>query len=116
MVVCTEAEAPTAAAAVAAAQRKASSSSKSKGNKNKERLWPHGLTPPLKNVRKKRWRKTAARAVDDLADVEEEVQRLLRADEEAIESTYEMIVEGGMDHGAAADGGGGGGGGGDVDV
>lgn len=48
----------------------------------------HGLTPPLKNVKRRRFRKTL-RNTNDLAeqeDVEKEVLVLLRADNEAASS------------------------------
>jgi len=40
--------------------------------------WKHGLTPPMKNVRRRRFRKKAKRIIED---VEIEVNRLLQADE-----------------------------------
>lgn len=40
--------------------------------------WPHGLCPPLKNVRRKRFRKIKKKKYMDVADVERELKRLLR--------------------------------------
>ena len=46
---------------------------------------PHGLSAPLKNVRKKRFRKTLHNEVDlETSDVEKEVKRLLKMDNEAV--------------------------------
>ncbi|XP_052021703.1 transcription initiation factor TFIID subunit 7-like isoform X2 [Apodemus sylvaticus] len=67
--------------------------------------WKHGITPPLKNVRKKRFRKPTQKPPDmkhgeesgsgyiDSKDVEKEVKRLLRSDAEAISSRWEVIVD-----------------------
>ena len=33
---------------------------------DKKYLWPHGYTPPLKNVRKRRFRKTLKKKVSNL--------------------------------------------------
>jgi transcription initiation factor TFIID subunit 7 len=41
-------------------------------------IWPHGLTPPLRHVRKRRFRKRASRRT--IESVEEEVERLLEQD------------------------------------
>lgn len=40
--------------------------------------WPHGLTPPMKNARKCRFRKTKKKKYMDAPDVERELKRLLR--------------------------------------
>ncbi|XP_028614849.1 transcription initiation factor TFIID subunit 7-like isoform X2 [Grammomys surdaster] len=68
-------------------------------------IWKHGITPPLKNVRKKRFRKPTKKHPDtkqneesrggyvDSKDVEKEVKRLLRSDAEAISSRWEIVVE-----------------------
>jgi transcription initiation factor TFIID subunit 7 len=47
--------------------------------------WNHGLTPPLKNVRKRRFRKTAPKKYIDSPEIEKEVRRLLREDLQAID-------------------------------
>ena len=44
-------------------------------------LWPHGITPPMKNVRRRRFRKPLRKTVTDVGF---EVERLLEADEAAI--------------------------------
>ncbi|XP_015987651.1 transcription initiation factor TFIID subunit 7-like isoform X3 [Rousettus aegyptiacus] len=81
------------------------------GENEKERqkkyVWKHGITPPLKNVRKKRFRKTTKKEVDfnqveevsfteyiDSPDVEKEVKRLLCSDAEAVSARWEVIAEG----------------------
>ncbi|XP_021060061.1 transcription initiation factor TFIID subunit 7-like [Mus pahari] len=68
-------------------------------------IWNHGITPPLKNVRKKRFRKPTKKpsvmklneescgGSIDSKDVEKEVKRLLRSDAEAISSRWEIIVD-----------------------
>nr|XP_019572182.1 PREDICTED: transcription initiation factor TFIID subunit 7-like [Rhinolophus sinicus] len=89
----------------------ASADLKVMGKNKKERLkkyaWKHGITPPLKNVRKKRFRKTTKKLVDfkqveevsfteyiDSPDVEKEVKRLLCSDTEAVSARWEVIIEG----------------------
>ncbi|KAM7328179.1 hypothetical protein ACRRTK_012271 [Alexandromys fortis] len=73
------------------------------GETEKKSLWKHGITPPLKNVRKRRFRKPARKLPDrkqseeggsgafDSKDVEKEVKRLLRSDAEAISSRWEIV-------------------------
>ncbi|XP_037678816.1 transcription initiation factor TFIID subunit 7-like [Choloepus didactylus] len=74
--------------------------------KQKKYVWKHGITPPLKNVRKKRFRKTTKKLVDfkqieeisfaeyvDSPDVEKEVKRLLCSDAEAVSIRWEVIAE-----------------------
>ncbi|EAX02847.1 TATA-box binding protein associated factor 7 like [Homo sapiens] len=71
-------------------------------------VWKHGITPPLKNVRKKRFRKTQKKVPDvkemekssfteyiESPDVENEVKRLLRSDAEAVSTRWEVIAEDG---------------------
>ncbi|XP_055464301.1 transcription initiation factor TFIID subunit 7-like [Psammomys obesus] len=68
--------------------------------------WKHGITPPLKNVRKKRFRNTTkkhpdVKQMDDFRfneyikspDVKNEVKRLLRSDAEAIRVRWEVIKD-----------------------
>lgn len=55
--------------------------------------YPHGLTPPLKNVKKKRFRKTAKKKYIEAPEVEKEVKRLLRADISAVDVTYEVLQD-----------------------
>ncbi|CAM2696559.1 unnamed protein product [Rotaria socialis] len=66
---------------------------KKKKEKDKEKKfqWPHGLTPPLKNVRKRRFRKVARQKTQDRDEMEQEVRRLFRADNEAIDVKWEVI-------------------------
>uniref|UniRef100_H2ZJS7 TAFII55 protein conserved region domain-containing protein n=1 Tax=Ciona savignyi TaxID=51511 RepID=H2ZJS7_CIOSA len=63
------------------------------GPKDKKFHWQHGVTPPLKNVRKRRFRKTARKKYIDSPDIEKEVKRLLKADMEAVSVHYELINE-----------------------
>ena len=44
-------------------------------------IWPHGLTPPLRHVRKRRFRKRLSRRAIEV--VEEQVEELLKKDQEA---------------------------------
>lgn len=60
---------------------------------DKKFLYPHGLTPPTKNVRKKRFRKTLKKKSVEAPEIEKEVKRLLRADNEAVSITWEIIEE-----------------------
>ncbi|KAM7324822.1 hypothetical protein ACRRTK_017127 [Alexandromys fortis] len=61
-------------------------------DKEKTFVWNHGITLPLKNVRKRRFRKTAKKYIES-PDVEEEVKRLLRTDAEALSTRWEIIAE-----------------------
>ncbi|CAI9600342.1 unnamed protein product, partial [Staurois parvus] len=70
-----------------------------KSNKKKDRdrekkfIWNHGITLPLKNVRKRRFRKTAKKKYIESPDVEKEVKRLLSTDAEAVSVRWEVIAE-----------------------
>ena len=64
---------------------------KGKDGKDKKFIWPHGITPPLKNVRKKRFRKTLKKKYVDFPEIEKEVKRLFRQDNEAIQVRYEVV-------------------------
>uniref|UniRef100_A0A8C9KH32 TATA-box binding protein associated factor 7 like n=1 Tax=Panthera tigris altaica TaxID=74533 RepID=A0A8C9KH32_PANTA len=79
-----------------------------KNEKEREQkyVWKHGITPPLKNVRKKRFRKTTKKLTDfkqieeisfpeytESPDVEKEVKRLLCSDAEALSARWEVIAE-----------------------
>lgn len=44
---------------------------------DKKFLWPHGITPPLKNVRKRRFRKTLKKKYVEAPEIEKEVRRAL---------------------------------------
>lgn len=63
----------------------------------REFLYPHGITPPLKNVRKRRFRKTLRKKYVDFSEIEKEVKRLFKFDCEAIESRYEIVEESKLD-------------------
>lgn len=49
-------------------------------------IWPHGVTPPLRHVRKRRFRKRLSKRV--IEAVEEQVEELLDADKDAGEVTW----------------------------
>ncbi|KAJ3044101.1 hypothetical protein HDV00_003205 [Rhizophlyctis rosea] len=53
-----------------------------------EFIWPDGLTPPLKNVRKRRFRKRMSKRA--IEDVEREVERLLQADANAADTRFDL--------------------------
>ena len=58
---------------------------------SKKYKYPHGLTPPMKNVRKRRFRKTAKQKYVDAPEIEKEVKRLLRADISAVDVKFDII-------------------------
>lgn len=60
---------------------------------DKKFLWPHGLTPPTKNVRRRRFRKTLKKKYVEAPEIEKEVKRLLRVDNEAVNVKWEVICE-----------------------
>ncbi|CAH2108256.1 unnamed protein product [Euphydryas editha] len=60
---------------------------------DKKYLWPHGITPPTKNVRRRRFRKTLRKKCAESPEIEKEVKRLLRADNEAVSFTWEVVIE-----------------------
>ncbi|VDN43365.1 unnamed protein product [Gongylonema pulchrum] len=64
----------------------------SKIKRDKVWQWPHGLTPPMKSVRKRRFRKTKKKKYLDAPDIERELKRLLRADIEATSSRWEVCL------------------------
>lgn len=51
------------------------------------------VTPPLKNVRKRRFRKVARQKTQDHDEIENEVRRLFRADNEANDVKWEIIED-----------------------
>ncbi|KAK0084994.1 hypothetical protein PV325_005991 [Microctonus aethiopoides] len=56
-------------------------------------LWPHGIAPPTKNIRKKRFRKTLKKKYVEAPEIEKEVKRLLRVDNEAVNVEWEVVCE-----------------------
>lgn len=80
---------------------KKNSKSKKDSDKNSalnKYKWPHGLAPPLKNVRRKRFRKVAKKKIIDYAEIETEVKQIFRADRDAFKIDYEvLLVEGELD-------------------
>ena len=72
----------------------ASESETEKGKNAKDTkkfLFPHGITPPLKNVRKKRFRKTLRKKFVDVPEIEKEVKRLFKQDADASHVRYEIV-------------------------
>ncbi|KJE90130.1 hypothetical protein CAOG_001479 [Capsaspora owczarzaki ATCC 30864] len=59
--------------------------------KNVQVIYPHGLSAPLKNVRKKRFRKSAASKLTNSWEVQTAVARLLRDNMLASSDTYELV-------------------------
>nr|XP_023013480.1 transcription initiation factor TFIID subunit 7 [Leptinotarsa decemlineata] len=59
----------------------------------KKYLWPHGITPPTKNVRKRRFRKTLKKKYVEAPEIEKEVKRLLRLDNDAVGIKWDVINE-----------------------
>lgn len=53
-------------------------------------VYPHGLTPPLNNVRRRRFRKRISNKI--IETVEAKVNELFKLDEEAEESHYELLT------------------------
>ncbi|XP_063899858.1 transcription initiation factor TFIID subunit 7-like [Zophobas morio] len=62
-------------------------------NKKNPFAFPDGLTPPLKNARKRRFRKTAAKKLLEREDVEQEVNLLLKEDDLAIDVKTEWASD-----------------------
>ena len=60
---------------------------------DKKFLWPHGITPPMKNVRRRRFRKTLKKKYVEAPEIEKEVKRLLRVDNDAVSVKWEVINE-----------------------
>ncbi|KAH9854211.1 TAFII55 protein conserved region-domain-containing protein [Lenzites betulinus] len=54
-----------------------------------EFIWPHGITPPLKHVRQRRFRKRVNRRT--IETVEQEVERLLEEDAIASDVKYDVL-------------------------
>lgn len=73
-------------------EKEAQKNKKKDPNKiDKKFLYPHGLTPCLKNVRKRRFRKTLKKKNVELPEIEKEVKRLLRVDNEAVSVKWEIV-------------------------
>jgi len=61
--------------------------------RNQMYAYPHGLLPPFKNVRKKRFRKTAKRKFINSAELEKDVKDLLREDTAALTTDFKIEFE-----------------------
>ncbi|CAI4226070.1 unnamed protein product [Auanema sp. JU1783] len=57
----------------------------------KQWQYPHGLTPPMKSVRRRRFRKTKKKKYMDAPEVEKELKKLLRADLDAESIRWEIV-------------------------
>ncbi|KAI6191115.1 TAFII55-N domain-containing protein [Aphelenchoides bicaudatus] len=68
-----------------------------KQKREKMYQYPHGILPPLKNVRKRRFRKTKKKKYMDKPEVDKEVKRLFRDDLGATRTWYEIVT---VDEGA----------------
>ena len=66
---------------------------KQRNQLQKRYQWKHGITPPLKNVRKRRFRKTALKKLIDSPEIEREVRRLLQEDTEAVNVEFELLTD-----------------------
>jgi len=64
-----------------------------KKEKDRRYLWNHGICPPLKNVRRKRFRKVLQKKYQEQPDIEKEVKRLFKADNEAMDIKWEVVFE-----------------------
>ncbi|CAD5230313.1 unnamed protein product [Bursaphelenchus okinawaensis] len=62
-----------------------------KQKKEKFYQYPHGVAPSLKNVRKRRFRKTKKKKYMDAPEIDKEVKRLLRSDLEAESVRWEVV-------------------------
>ncbi|KAL9621785.1 MAG: hypothetical protein Q9160_003758 [Pyrenula sp. 1 TL-2023] len=58
---------------------------------DKDFKYAHGITPPMKNVRKRRFNRTKRTSLSAIEAVERRVNQLLADDEAALESTYEYV-------------------------
>ena len=58
-------------------------------NKPSDFIWPHGITPPLRNVRKRRFRRALSHRT--IETVENEVNRLLKLDAQAEKTQFEVV-------------------------
>ena len=60
---------------------------------DKKYLYPHGIAAPMKNCRKRRFRKTLKKKYVEAPEIEKEVKRLPRVDYEAVSVKWEVINE-----------------------
>jgi len=79
-------------------EREEAASKKAKKNDpnkvDKKYIWKHGLCPPLKNCRRRRFRKTLRKKFVEAPEIEKEVKRLLRLDNESVKPVrWEIVTE-----------------------
>uniref|UniRef100_A0A1I7URL7 TAFII55_N domain-containing protein n=1 Tax=Caenorhabditis tropicalis TaxID=1561998 RepID=A0A1I7URL7_9PELO len=63
--------------------------------KVKEYHFPHGITPPMKNAKKRRFRKKKQKKTMAVEEIERELKRLLRSDLEAQSVRWEIVDDDG---------------------
>ncbi|EFP12888.1 hypothetical protein GCK72_025121 [Caenorhabditis remanei] len=63
--------------------------------KVKEFHFPHGITPPMKNAKKRRFRKKKQKKTMAVEEIERELKRLLRSDLEAQSVRWEIVADDG---------------------
>ncbi|XP_038604221.1 transcription initiation factor TFIID subunit 7-like [Tachyglossus aculeatus] len=61
--------------------------------REKRFILDHGISGPLKNVRKRRFRRTAKKKYIESPDIEKEVKRLLSTDAEAVNVRWELVAD-----------------------
>jgi len=57
----------------------------------KKYIYPHGVCPPLKNCRKRRFRKVLRKSFPEAPEIEKEVRHLLRVDNDAVSVKWELV-------------------------
>ena len=72
-------------------QKKPAAANKDVSKVEKKYLYPHGVCPPLKNVRKRRFRKVLRKNFAEAPEIEKEVKHLLRVDNEAVDVKWELV-------------------------
>jgi transcription initiation factor TFIID subunit 7 len=69
----------------------AKKSSNEPAGHSKKYQWPSGITAPMKNVRKKRFRKLVRKKAFDYEEIVRELKHLFIEDREAIKAEYEVV-------------------------
>lgn len=73
---------------LAAAAASASNSSSSKSFQ-----WPHGITPPMRNVRKRRFRRTLLQGDVEVSGLQRELRRIIQQDNEAVSFSWKIVYD-----------------------